>query len=157
MVILQTVKDTIAATMENHSPDEIAGVGVTNQRETTILWDRVTGEPLHNAIGKEFSVWFCLVECFGFVLVWSDTRTTHLVDRLKLELDENVFKKSCGLPLANYFSAVKIKYLIDNNDHVRRAISERRCLFGTVDSWIIWVWDSFCLFLSSFTESHWWS
>jgi glycerol kinase len=61
------------------------------------------------------------------------------VDKLKLEfLDENAFKKSCGLPLANYFSAVKIKWMMENCNDVAKAIEENRCLFGTVDTWIIW-------------------
>eukprot|EP00475_Leptophrys_vorax_P007024 TRINITY_DN14415_c0_g1_i10.p1 TRINITY_DN14415_c0_g1~~TRINITY_DN14415_c0_g1_i10.p1 ORF type:complete len:447 (-),score=92.78 TRINITY_DN14415_c0_g1_i10:1019-2359(-) len=120
IVILNTVKDTMDAAMVNFSAEDIAGIGVTNQRETTVLWDKFTGEPLHNAV------------------VWSDTRTTHLVDRLKLELDENVFKSSCGLPLANYFSAMKIRWLMDNEPKVQQAIERKRCMFGTIDTWIIW-------------------
>jgi glycerol kinase len=121
--ILNTVRKCVDSVMNGKSvsAEEIAAVGITNQRETCVLWDKFTGKPLHNAI------------------VWSDTRTTHLVDKLKLEfLDENVFKKSCGLPLANYFSAVKILWMMINCKDVADAIRENKCLFGTVDTWIIW-------------------
>ncbi|RMZ98021.1 glycerol kinase-like isoform X1 [Brachionus plicatilis] len=101
----------------------IKTVGLTNQRETTILWDKVTGKPLHNAI------------------VWLDTRTHSTVDEMlaKCNNNPNYLKMECGLPFSTYFSALKIKWLIDNVAEVKEAIRENRCAFGTVDSWILWV------------------
>ncbi len=114
-------------------------IGVTNQRETTILWDKNTGKALHNA------------------LVWLDARTQETVDFLLKQFNKdknclqvgliflifflliNFFKEQCGLPISTYFSALKIRWLIDNNEDVRNAIKEKRCLFGTVDSWLLYV------------------
>lgn len=119
--IMDTVRTAIADVMKTVRTEEVVAVGVTNQRETTVLWDKLTGAPLYNAI------------------VWNDTRTTEIVDKLKLELGENFFKESSGLPLANYFSAMKIRWLLHNIPEVQRAVQEKRCLFGNIDSWIIWV------------------
>ncbi|XP_022902875.2 glycerol kinase 2 [Onthophagus taurus] len=104
---------------------DIIAVGVTNQRESTILWDKTTGEPLHNSI------------------VWLDMRTATTVDQLldtvpNKSRNKNYLKPLCGLPLTPYFSAVKVKWLHDNIPRVAKAMQEQRCLFGTVDSWIIW-------------------
>lgn len=100
----------------------ILAVGLTNQRETTILWDKITGKALYNA------------------LVWLDTRTHSTVDELLLKCNKNAnrYKVECGLPISTYFSALKIKWLIDNVLQVKTAIKEDRCAFGTVDSWILW-------------------
>lgn len=104
------------------SHKNIKAVGLTNQRETTILWDKITGKALYNAI------------------VWLDTRTHSTVDELLLKCNKNPnrFKVECGLPISTYFSALKIKWLIDNVVQVKSAIKEDRCAFGTVDSWILW-------------------
>lgn len=102
---------------------DIATLGITNQRETTVVWDKVTGEPLYNAI------------------VWHDIRTNALVDGILAKLpdhNQNHYKEIAGLPISPYFSALKIRWLKDNNKDVRRACRERRCLAGTIDSWIIW-------------------
>lgn len=128
MDILQAVRECIIKTTDNLrkldiDPGDIVAVGITNQRETTILWDRTTGKPLYNAI------------------LWLDIRTSTTVDevlsRIKNKNAEH-FKSLCGLPVSTYFSALKIKWLIDNVEEVRTAINENRCLFGTVDSWLIW-------------------
>lgn len=98
-------------------------VGVTNQRETTIVWDRNTGEPLYNA------------------LVWHDARTSSTVDELVKKLpnnDKNHFRKVCGVPLSTYFSGVKLRWLKDNVPEVTLAMENGSCLFGTVDSWLIY-------------------
>lgn len=98
-------------------------VGVTNQRETTIVWDRNTGEPLYNA------------------LVWYDARTSSTVDELVKKLpnnDKNHFRKVCGVPLSTYFSGVKLRWLKDNVPEVTLAMENGSCLFGTVDSWLIY-------------------
>ncbi|KOB71529.1 Glycerol kinase [Operophtera brumata] len=107
------------------SPKDIIAVGVTNQRETTIVWDRCTGKPLHNAI------------------VWLDMRTSSTIDKLldtvpNKTRNKNYLKPLCGLPLSPYFSAVKLRWLCDNIDAVKIAMKKNSCCFGTVDTWIIW-------------------
>lgn len=96
-------------------------VGIANQRETTVLWDRVTGKPLHNAI------------------VWNDDRTAELCERLAAELPGGVdaFRSKTGLPISTYFSAYKIRWMIENCAEVADAVVSKRCMFGTVDSWLI--------------------
>ncbi|KAK0143760.1 Glycerol kinase [Merluccius polli] len=101
----------------------IKAVGVTNQRETTLVWDKETGEPLYNA------------------LVWLDLRTQSTVESLINKSpgrNKNHLKHKTGLPISTYFSAVKLRWLLDNVEEVRRAVEEDRAMFGTVDSWIIW-------------------
>lgn len=103
--------------------DEIVTVGITNQRETTIVWDTITGDPLYNAI------------------VWSDIRTDAIVDQIIAKFpdqNKNHLKPLCGLPVSPYFSALKIRWLKDNVPAVRKAIRERRCKVGTMDTWIVW-------------------
>lgn len=107
------------------SAKDIIAVGVTNQRETTIVWDRNTGKPLHNAI------------------VWLDMRTTSTIDKLldtvpNKTRNKNYLKPLCGLPLSPYFSAVKLRWLCDNVEAVKIAMKNGTCCFGTVDSWVMW-------------------
>ncbi|KAI2809473.1 hypothetical protein BLOT_000622 [Blomia tropicalis] len=105
------------------SIDDIRCVGLTNQRESTILWDKITGEPLYNSI------------------VWLDNRTSDLVETLITRIpgrDINWLKAKTGLPISTYFSALKIKWLIDNVPAVQTALNQRRLMFGTVDSWLLW-------------------
>lgn len=105
------------------SVKDIATIGITNQRETTIVWDKITGEPLYNAI------------------VWSDNRTTVTVDQILAKLpgnNKNHFKEISGLPISPYFSALKLKWMKDNLKPVNKAIKQKRCLAGTVDSWLVW-------------------
>ena len=102
---------------------DIQAVGITNQRETTVVWDRVSGEPLHNAI------------------VWLDTRTAATVDALVNNTDSKSrshWQYKCGLPLSTYFSGAKLKWLLDNVESVKRAASDDRLAFGTIDSWLIY-------------------
>ncbi|KAI8381537.1 uncharacterized protein BYT42DRAFT_566869 [Radiomyces spectabilis] len=108
--------------MMGHKSHHMKALGITNQRETTIVWDRKTGEPLYNAI------------------VWSDTRTNKLVQHFlqkQKEMNINV-SEICGLPIHNYFSAVKLRWMIDNVKRVRTAVEKKQAMFGTVDSWLIW-------------------
>ena len=98
----------------------IAAVGITNQRETTVVWDRHTGQPLTNAI------------------VWQDTRTKEICDILALEGGQDRFRSKVGLPLATYFAGPKLAWLLQNVPAVRQAADRGDALFGTVDSWIIW-------------------
>jgi glycerol kinase len=99
---------------------DIVAVGVTNQRETTIVWDRFTGKPYYNAI------------------VWQDTRTKSLCDELALEGGQDRFRAKVGLPLSPYFSGSKIKWLLENITSVRIAADRGEALFGNLDSWEIW-------------------
>lgn len=99
---------------------EIAAVGIANQRETTIVWDRLTGRP------------------FGNALVWQDTRTADRVAALAEQGGPDRFRAITGLPLATYFSASKIRWILDNVEGARGGAEEGTALFGTVDSWLIW-------------------
>jgi glycerol kinase len=101
-------------------PGELAAVGITNQRETTVLWDRNTGVPLHNA------------------LVWQDTRTADLVAAYAREGGQDRFRARTGLPLATYFSGLKLKWLLDNVPGARAKAGSGDLLFGTIDSWLLW-------------------
>ncbi len=100
--------------------NDIAAVGITNQRETTILWDKTTGKPVYNAI------------------VWQDTRTDQIIQQLAGEQGLERFKHQVGLPLATYFSGPKIKWILENVPGARAAVLEGRVLFGNIDTWVIW-------------------
>lgn len=105
------------------SPHDIIAVGIANQRGTTVLWNKRTGQALHNAIG------------------WTDCRSTALLKSLLHNVKRNVnyLRYRSGLPLSSCFSALKIKWLIEHVPAVGKAIEEDQCLFGTLDSWLIWV------------------
>lgn len=106
-----------------YTKDDIVALGVTNQRETTIAWDKFTGEPLHPAI------------------IWNDIRTDSTVDAILAKVpdrNKNYLKNVSGLPISPYFSALKMRWLKDNIKAVRRASRDKRLLFGTADSWIVW-------------------
>ncbi len=99
---------------------ELSAVGITNQRETTVLWDRHTGEPVAPAI------------------VWQDMRTQPIIADLSADGGADRFRELCGLPLATYFSAPKISWLLDSDPTLRRRAETGDVLFGTMDSWLIW-------------------
>ncbi len=99
---------------------DIAAVGVTNQRETTLVWDKNTGQPFCNAI------------------VWQDTRTDAICNELASAGGQDRFRPQTGLPLATYFSGPKVKWILDNVAGVREAAERGDALFGNIDSWIIW-------------------
>ena len=99
---------------------DIAGIGITNQRETAVVWDRRTGEPIHHAI------------------VWQDTRTQDRVDALAADGGTDRFADVTGLPLATYFSATKIAWILDHVDGARARAEAGELLFGTTDSWVLW-------------------
>ena len=105
---------------EGNDISSLEGVGITNQRETTVVWDSNTGEPLTNA------------------LVWCDTRTASIVNHYKSLNREDEIRQTCGLPLSTYFSAVKLRWMIDNITSVSDALKENRLAFGTIDSWILY-------------------
>ncbi len=102
------------------SPRDLVALGIANQRETTVLWSRETGVPVHNALN------------------WQDMRTDHLVRELGGEAGGDRFRDRCGLPLATYFSGPKIRWLLDNVDGLRPRAEAGDVLFGTIDSWLIW-------------------
>jgi glycerol kinase len=101
-------------------PAMIAAIGVTNQRETTVVWDKVTGQPVYNAI------------------VWQDTRTDKTISKFAKGGGQNRFRRKTGLPLATYFSGPKIKWILDNVPGAREKAKKGRLLFGNMDTWIIW-------------------
>lgn len=105
---VQTVTAEALASLKI-GPADLAAVGITNQRETTVLWDKDTGKPVHNAIA------------------WQDTRTARLVRELGGEAGQDRFRERCGLPLATYFAGPKIRWLLDNIDGLRARLSAARC------------------------------
>ena len=100
--------------------EEIHAMGITNQRETTLIWDRKTGKPVHKAI------------------VWQDRRTSGICEKLKSEGKEKQFYEKTGLILDAYFSGTKIKWILDQDPKIRKAAEHGELAFGTVDSWLIW-------------------
>lgn len=102
------------------SPYDIAAVGITNQRETTVVWDRHTGEPIYHAI------------------VWQDTRTLDICRELSATEGPERFKSITGLPISTYFSGPKIKWILDNVPYARKKAEAGDLCFGTIDSWLLW-------------------
>ena len=98
----------------------IAGIGITNQRETTVIWDRKTGKPIYNAI------------------VWQDRRTSEYCDELKEKGHANMIQEKTGLVLDAYFSGTKVKWILDNVEGARERAKKGELAFGTIDSWLIW-------------------
>jgi len=113
--VRSVVRDALSQASLTHA--DIAAFGITNQRETTVVWDRATGEPVHNAI------------------VWQDTRTDALIKQLG---DQDRFRERSGLPLATYFSGPKLRWLLDNVEGLRARADRGEVLFGTMDTWLIW-------------------
>src|SRR5580700_1499001 len=102
------------------NPNDVLALGITNQRETTIVWDRETGKPVSNAI------------------VWQDRRTAPMCSRLREDGVEETIRQKTGLLLDPYFSATKIAWILDNVDGARNRAEQGQLAFGTVDSWLIW-------------------
>lgn len=115
---LAAARDAIARA--SASVDQIAAIGITNQRETTIIWDRRTGKPIHNAI------------------VWQCRRTAPECDRLRQSGLSSLFRERAGLVLDAYFSGTKVAWLLDNVSGARELAEDGKLAFGTVDSWLIW-------------------
>ncbi|WEO79176.1 glycerol kinase GlpK [Cryobacterium sp. SO2] len=109
-----------ALSKANLTRHDIAAVGITNQRETAVVWDRTTGKPVYNAI------------------VWQDTRTQPIVDRLAADGGVERFKQKVGLPLATYFSGTKIVWILENVEGAREKADAGDLMFGTTDSWVLW-------------------
>ncbi|GAB2451007.1 glycerol kinase GlpK [Xylanimonas ulmi] len=110
----------LALTRANVTYTDIAAVGITNQRETTVVWDRKTGKPVYNAI------------------VWQDTRTQAIVEELGGDVGPDRYKSIVGLPLATYFSGPKVKWILDNVPGAREAAERGDLLFGNTDAWVLW-------------------
>jgi glycerol kinase len=119
--IWDRTKEVIAAALKQADilGSDLAAIGITNQRETTVAWDVTTGRPLHNAI------------------VWQDTRTAEYLNGFSPEISKAITHKS-GLPIAPYFSGSKMHWLIENSQDVKSAIAAGTARFGTVDSWLLW-------------------
>ncbi len=120
--IRQNVMDVISEALDQlgASPADVAAVGVTNQRETTLLWSRETGEPLGNAV------------------VWQDVRTAELCRDLGGDDGADRFRDRTGLPLATYFAGPKIRWLLDHDDELRERAAAGDLAFGTMDTWVAW-------------------
>ena len=113
----------------------IASIGITNQRETTIVWDRDTGQPIYNAI------------------VWQDRRTAGLCDQLKAQGLEEKVRAKTGLPIDAYFSATKIRWILDNVEGAREKAKQGKLAFGTVDSWLVWNFTKHDLHITDVTNA----
>ena len=114
----EVIRDALAKA--NISGDKIAAIGITNQRETTLVWDRNTGKPYFNAI------------------VWQCTRTDKICKELERHEGQNRFREKTGLPIATYFSGPKVRWLLENVAEARQGAESGDAMFGTIETWIIW-------------------
>ena len=133
--ILSTQIQVFEELVSSISPEDIISIGITNQRETTVIWDSETGKPLYNAI------------------VWQDKRTSNICDQMKKDGLESYVKENTGLVIDSYFSATKIKWIIDNVEGVKSKIKENKILFGTIDSWLIYNMTSFKNHVTDYTNA----
>ena len=115
---LKAIKDVV--NKSKIDPNQIDSIGITNQRETTIIWDKQTGKPVYNAI------------------VWQDRRTASFCDQLIEKNKTSLIQQKTGLVIDAYFSGTKIKWILDNNQELREKVNDNKLLFGTVDTWLIW-------------------
>ncbi len=122
MEIWARTQDVIKGAMEKAgiTAGDLAAIGVTNQRETTLVWDKNTGKPYYNAI------------------VWQDTRTDKICNELAKDGGQDRFRDKVGLPLATYFSGPKVKWILENVEGVRAAAERGDAIFGNMDTWVIW-------------------
>ncbi len=120
--IWETQLFTIQTVIKNSGikPEDIVSIGITNQRETTVVWDKITGEPIYNA------------------LVWQDRRTAEFCENLKQDGHEKYIRNTTGLIIDAYFSGTKINWILDNVDGAREKAEAGNLIFGTIDSWLIW-------------------
>ncbi len=117
------------------NPEFISAIGITNQRETTIVWDKISGKPIYNAI------------------VWQCRRTADIVEQIKKDKLEEYIKETTGLVLDAYFSATKIKWILDNVEGAREKANKGELLFGTVDTWLIWKLTGGKIFATDYTNA----
>ncbi len=120
--IWENTKEVISKGLENAglTHTDLVALGITNQRETTVVWNKKTGEPYYNAI------------------VWQDTRTDKIASKLERDGHADTIKHKAGIPPATYFSGGKIKWILDNVDGVREAAEKGDAVFGNTDSWVVW-------------------
>ena len=120
--ILETQLNTFKKLLENNNIEysAIAGIGITNQRETTVVWNKNTGKPIYNAI------------------VWQDKRTATICQELKNKGLDDYIKNNTGLVIDSYFSGTKIKWILDNVENAKELAKKNELLFGTIDSWLVW-------------------
>jgi glycerol kinase len=120
--IMERTHEVVAGALKKAgiSGSDLAAVGVTNQRETTIVWERSSGKPIHNA------------------LVWQDTRTDQICNELSADGGQDRFRATTGLPIATYFSGPKIRWILDNVEGARARAEAGELLFGNIDTWVIW-------------------
>jgi glycerol kinase len=119
--IWQRTQEVVRAGLDKVKAEDISAVGITNQRETTVVWDKTTGKPAYNAI------------------VWQDTRTDKIIEEFGREGGQDRFRQKVGLPLATYFSGPKIKWVLDNVSGTREKAQKGDLAFGNIDSWLIWL------------------
>jgi glycerol kinase len=120
MEIWQRTQEVVGAGLDKVNAQDIAAVGVTNQRETTVVWERSSGRPVYNAI------------------VWQDTRTDQICNELATDGGQDRFRAKTGLPIATYFSGPKIKWILDNVDGARDKAESGDLIFGNIDTFVIW-------------------
>ncbi|NRB63805.1 MAG: glycerol kinase GlpK [Saprospiraceae bacterium] len=120
---------------QNIEPKQIKGIGITNQRETTLIWDKRTGVPIYNAV------------------VWQDRRTASLCTELKEKGHEDYIRKTTGLVIDAYFSGTKVKWILDHVEGARQLAEDGHLLFGTMDSWLIWKLTEGALHITDVTNA----
>lgn len=130
---LHVIKQVLAE--KKVTPSEIAAIGITNQRETTLIWDKTTGKPIHNAI------------------VWQDRRTASICDQLKADGYEDYVRANTGLVIDAYFSGTKVQWLLDNVPGAREKADKGELLFGTMDSWLIWKMTGGAVHVTDYTNA----
>ena len=133
--ILNTQLEVFEELTSTISLSDIISIGITNQRETTVIWDKETGKPLYNAI------------------VWQDKRTSGICDQMKKDGLESYTRENTGLVIDSYFSATKIKWIIENVEGVKTKINENKVLFGTIDTWLIYNMTSFKNHVTDYTNA----
>ena len=133
--ILNTQLEVFEELISTISLSDIISIGITNQRETTVIWDKETGKPLYNAV------------------VWQDKRTSGICDQMKKDGLESYTRENTGLVIDSYFSATKIKWIIENVEGVKTKINENKVLFGTIDTWLIYNMTSFKNHVTDYTNA----
>ena len=133
--ILSTQIQVFEELVSSISPEDIISIGITNQRETTVIWDSETGKPLYNAI------------------VWQDKRTSNICDQMKKDGLESYVKENTGLVIDSYFSATKIKWLLDNCKNAYKKAREGELAFGTIDTWLLWKLTNGKIHATDFTNA----
>lgn len=135
--IWNAVQTTVASAFINSQirPDQIAAIGITNQRETTVIWDKKTGRPVYNAI------------------VWQSRQTTSLAEELKSKGYSDLIKEKTGLIIDPYFSATKIRWILDHIENGQKRAESGDLLFGTIDTWLVWKLTNGAVHVTDYTNA----